>query len=171
MKIKDLMIPVDEYQTVAMDATFSEIASSLAEGSHRDVIVVNESGQLAGVLTMADILVALEPNYRKLEKNVLDSDTLSNRYVSDIFKKFGLWTDPLHELCKQGAVIKVADAMYVPDEAEYLDEEDDLAHGIHRYIIGMHQPLLVRNNGSITGVLRLNDIFDEVWNLMLTCHE
>ncbi len=52
---------------------------------------------------------------------------------------------------------------------EYLNEEDELGHAMHRYIVGMHQPLLVRNNGTITGVLRLSDIFDEVKNRMLTC--
>jgi len=169
MKVKDLMIPVGEYKTVGMDATFSEVATALSEGNHRDVIVVNADGNLEGVLTMTDILVALEPNYKNLGKKDLDSDILSNRYVADLFKEFGLWSDTLSELCKKGASIKASDTMYVPNEMEYLNEEDELAHAMHRYIVGMHQPLLVRNNGTITGVLRLSDIFDEVKNRMLTC--
>ncbi|QJB57270.1 CBS domain-containing protein [Pseudodesulfovibrio sp. zrk46] len=169
MKIKDLMTPVSEYKTVTTTATFADVAAALSESSHRDVIVVNEDGDLVGILTMTDILVAMEPNYKKLGKKDLDSDILSNRYVADLFKEYGLWVDPLNELCKKGAKVLVSDAMYVPDESEYLNEEDDLGHGIHRYIVGVHQPLLVRSNGTITGVLRLSDVFEEIKTRMVTC--
>lgn len=169
MKVKDLMIPVSEYKTVGLDATFSEVAAALSESTHRDVIVVNENGNLEGVVTMTDILVALEPNYKKLGKKDLDSDILSNRYVADLFKEFDLWADPLTELCKRGATIKASEAMYTPADDEYINEEDELAHGIHKYIVGAHQPLIVRSNGTITGILRLSDIFNEVKNRMLAC--
>jgi len=169
MKVKALMIPVGEYRTVGVDATFGEVAAALVDSGHRDVIVVDKDGNLAGVLTMTDIMVALEPNYKKLGKKDLDSDTLSNRYVADVFKEFGLWSDTLGKLCKDGQSTKVTEAMYVPADAEYLDEEDSLEHAIHRFIVGTHQPLIVRRNGSITGVLRLGDVFEEITKRMLAC--
>lgn len=169
MKVKDLMIPVGEYRTVSENATFGEVASVLLDSGHRDVLVVDDSGNLAGVLTMTDILVALEPNYKKLGKKDLGSDTLSNRYVADIFKEFDLWGDTLSQLCKKSGTTKASEAMYVPLEAEYLNAEDPLEHAIHRYIMGVHQPLLVRSNGTITGVLRLGDIFEQVTKRMIAC--
>ena len=169
MKIKELMIPVDEYRTVGVDATFGTVAAALVDSGHRDVIVVDHDGNLAGVLTMTDILVALEPNYKKLGKKDLSSDTLSNRYVADIFKEFDLWSDTLGKICQQGSSTKVAQAMYVPADAEYLNEDDALEHAIHRLIVGTHQPLLVRKNGVITGVLRLSDVFEEITKRMLAC--
>ena len=169
MKVKELMIPVGEYRTVGVDATFSEVATALVDSGHRDVLVLDGKGDLAGVLTMTDILVALEPNYKKLGKKDLDSDTLSNRYVADLFKEFDLWSDTLSKLCQQGASVKASEAMYAPADAEYLNEDDSLEHAIHRYIVGTHQPLLVRSNGTITGVLRLGDIFEEITKRMIAC--
>ncbi|WP_419784916.1 HPP family protein [Pseudodesulfovibrio sp.] len=171
MTVKDLMIPVGEYRTIGKDAVFGEVAAALAENGHRDVLVVDKNGNLAGVLTMTDIMVALEPNYKKLGKKDLGSDTLSNRYVSDIFKEFGLWSDTLTKICRAGYEISVAEAMYVPAETEYLEEDDDLEHAIHRFIIGTHQPLIVRKNGTITGVLRLGDVFGEITRRMTACHD
>lgn len=169
MKIKDLMTPVSEYKTVSPDASFADVSAAMCEGNHQDVIVIDENGDLAGLLTMTDVLGALEPNYKRLSKQHLDSDTLTSRYVTELFKEFGLWVDPLSELCKRGASVKASEAMYIPTKDDYVNEEDDLAHAMHRYIVGVHQPLVVRSNGSITGILRLRDVFDEVKNRMLTC--
>lgn len=171
MKVKDLMVSVDEYHTVGADASLSDVATVLAGSKHRDAFVVNDDGNLVGVINMTDILMALEPNYKKLGRKELDTDILSRRYVADLFKEFGLWADPLSALCERGAATKASKVMYVPEPGEYLNEDDELAHGIHRYIAGVHQPILVRNNGTIVGVLRLNDLFNEVRSRMMACTE
>lgn len=169
MKVKDLMIPVGEYKTVGADAKLSDIAELLGTGGHRDVIVVNADGDLEGVLTMTDILAALEPNYKKVGRKELATDVLTSRYVTDLFKQYDLWGDTLGELCKKAIDSSVGDVMYVPTEDEYIKEEDELAHAIHRYIVGTHQPLFVKSNGTITGLLRLSDIFEEIKTRMAAC--
>lgn len=169
MKVKDLMIPVGEYKTVGADAKLSDVAELLGAGGHRDVIVVNADGDLEGVLTMTDILAALEPNYKKVGRKELATDVLTSRYVTDLFKQYDLWGDPLNALCKKAIDSRVGDVMYVPAADEYLSEEDDLAHAIHRYIVGTHQPLFVKSNGTITGLLRLSDIFEEIKTRMSAC--
>jgi len=171
MQVKDLMIPVGEYKTVGADASLSEVAGVLANSEHRDVLVVNDDGDLEGVITMTDILMALEPNYKKLSQKDLDSDILSNRYVADLFKEFDLWADPLEAVCEKSASILAGEVMHIPSEGEYLQEDEELEYGIHRYIAGVHQPILVRSNGTIVGVLRLSDIFDEIKAQMLVCVE
>ena len=67
MKVKELMTPLSEYSTFGMDAKLSDIVISLSESKHRDVLIINENGNLKGVLTMTDILGTLEPNYKKLK--------------------------------------------------------------------------------------------------------
>lgn len=171
MKVKELMVSVDEYATVGADASLSDVAAVLAGSNHRDVFVINGEGNLVGVINMTDILMALEPNYKKLSRKELDTDILSSRYVADLFKNYGLWSDPLTDLCKNGVDLKAETVMYVPDEGEYINEDDDLAQGFHRYIAGVHQPVLVRSNGTIVGVLRLSDLFNEVKTRMMTCAE
>ena len=169
MKVKDLMIPISDYKSVKTTASFAEVASILTESEHRDVLVTNEEGKFEGVLTMSDIILALEPNYKKLGQKDLQSDILSNRFVADIFKEFDLWSNTLSDLCKAGCEKKVTEAMHTPDNTEYIDVNEELEHGVHRYIIGTHQPLIVRDNGNVVGVLRLSDIFDEIKKRMLAC--
>lgn len=169
MKIKNLMIPVGDYKTVGIDATFGDVATVLQESEHRDVLVVNEEGKFVGVLTMIDIILALEPNYKKLGDKDLSSDILSNRFVAEQFKEFDLWSNPLSTLCESAASIKVTDAMYTPADGEYIDVEADLEQGVHRYIVGVHQPVVVRDNGDVVGILRMSDIFDEIKSRMLAC--
>ncbi|MDC0336280.1 CBS domain-containing protein [Pseudodesulfovibrio sp.] len=169
MKVTNLMTPVDEYKTIGLDALLGEVVVALADSKHRDILVLDESGAFAGVLTMSDIIMALEPNYKKLGKKDLDSDILSNRFVADLFKEFDLWSNTLADLCKKGCNIKVADAMYTPAEEEYLDQDSDLEHGVHHYVIGTHQPIIVRNNGDVTGVLRMADVFEEIIKRMNVC--
>jgi CBS domain-containing protein len=169
MKVKDLMTPVGEYSTFGADTTLSHIVVSLSKSAHRDVLIIDDDGNLMGILTTTDILSALEPNYKKLKTKNLGGETLTHKYVADVFKEFGLWADTLGELCKKGCDISVSNAMYVPEDEEYLDENDDLEHGVHNYIMGVHQPIIVRKNGKVTGVLRLNDVFEEIKKRIIAC--
>jgi CBS domain containing-hemolysin-like protein len=161
MKIKDLMTPVSEYTTLGTDAVFSDLVVALQDSKHRDVIIVDDKDAFVGILTMTDILLALEPNYKKLERKELSSDILTNKWVSDLFTQFNLWSDTMSEICKKGCSTKVDEAMYTPAEGEYVEENDNIEIAIHKYIVGTHQPLIVRGNGSVTGVIRLSDVFEE----------
>ncbi|MGL1861741.1 MAG: CBS domain-containing protein [Pseudodesulfovibrio sp.] len=169
MKVKDLMTPVEEYKTISKDAVLADVVVALDDSSRRDLLVVDGNDAFVGVLTMKDIIMALEPNYKKLGKKELSSDILSKRFVADIFKEFDLWTDTLPGLCKKGCNITVADAMYTPSKEEYLEQDADLEHGVHLYVVGTHQPVIVRNEGNVTGVLRMADVFEEVITRMNSC--
>ncbi|WP_319543455.1 CBS domain-containing protein [uncultured Pseudodesulfovibrio sp.] len=169
MKIKDLMTPVEDYQTLDLDASLGDIASALHDSKHRDILIVDKSGAFAGVVTMTDIIIALEPSYKKLNKHDLGSDILSNRFVAEQFKEFNLWTNSLTDLCSQSLDLKAKDIMHVPEDGHYVDEESELEHGVHLYIINAPQPLIVRNNGTVKGILRMADVFDEIINRMSAC--
>lgn len=169
MKVKELMTPVKEYVTLGTEATLGDAAAAMATGKHNDILVVNEDGSLAGILTMTDILASLEPNYRRFTEHERNGETLTNRFVADIFKEFDLWSDTLNELCRKCLNVRVAEAMHVPGEVEYLDEEDNLEFGVHHYITGVHQPLIVRRRGEVTGLLRLADVFEEVRKKIISC--
>lgn len=171
MKIKDLMIPVGEYETVHLDACLGDVASALEVSGHRDLLVVDDNGDLSGIVTMADVIIALEPNYKKLGNKDLDSDILSNRFVADQFKELNLWHNKLDTLCKQAHTIAIKDVMHVPEKQCYINIDDDLELGVHLYIIGAPQPLVVGDNGTVVGILRMADIFDEIIKRMNVCVE
>lgn len=169
MKVKELMTPVGEYVTLGTKATLGEAAAAMATSKHNDILVVNGDESLAGILTMTDVLAALEPNYKRFTEHERNGETLTNRYVADIFKEFGLWSDTLDELCRKCLNVRVTEAMHVPAEVEYLDEEDNLEFGVHHYITGVHQPLIVRRKREVTGLLRLADVFEEVRKRITSC--
>lgn len=169
MQVKELMIPVADYQTLGVDASLGDVAAALSASKHRDILVVDGQGSFAGVLTMGDFILALEPNYKKLNKRNLDTDVLSNRLVAEQFKEFNLWSDSLSNICSKAASIKVADAMHVPKEGHYIDADSDIEHSVHMYMVGTPQPLIVRSNGSVVGVLRMSDVFAEIVNRMNAC--
>jgi len=90
-------------------------------------------------------------------------------FIKSIMEGQGLWRDPLANICRKAAQIKVSSIMYTPGEGEYVKEEATLAQAIHQLIMGRHQSLLVTRQGEVVGVLRLSDVFVEVCNLIKAC--
>jgi signal-transduction protein with cAMP-binding, CBS, and nucleotidyltransferase domain len=56
--------------------------------------------------------------------------------------------------------------MYSPSEGEYIEAHAALCEAIHMLVMGHHQSLLVTREGEIVGVLRLTDVFKEVFQTM-----
>lgn len=172
--VKDVMIPVSDYVTLKEDNTLYDVFRVLEESrstgnrAHRDAIVLDENDDFKGKVTMIDIFQALEPNYKKLFKNYKDG-TLTKDYVLGAIKDFGLWLEPMDNLCERGMGIRVSEVMHVPEDLEYLDENDSLEKALHEYVMGVHQPLLVRSEGTVTGVLRFGDLFEVIREQMLSC--
>ncbi|GAF88468.1 unnamed protein product, partial [marine sediment metagenome] len=74
--VKELMVPLEEYATVSQEATLREAVLALEKAQmaldpsrhkHRAILVLDESGKVVSKITMKNILVALEPNYGKVE--------------------------------------------------------------------------------------------------------
>ncbi|WP_462270703.1 CBS domain-containing protein [Desulfobacter sp.] len=172
--IKSIMIPLPDYVTIKETATvydmFQVLEKSNSDGrhAHRDVIVVDDNGKFKGNVTMIDIFKTLEPNYKKLFENY-ESKTLTKDYVISAMRDFNLWVEPIKNICERGANIKVSEIMHVPDKAEYLQENDSLEKALHEYVMGAHQPLIVKNGDTVTGVLRFGDLFEVVRKEMLSC--
>lgn len=176
VKVKELMIPIGEYVRVSRDDTLADVFLALeqdreAKGrdkhAHRDALVTDGSGAIIGKVTMIDVVHALEPTYAKLPGG--DKGTLTGEFVAQIYKDFGLWGDSLETLCSKGAAINVAEVMHRPLSAEFVEAEDDMDQALHRYALDVHQPLLVRDQGAVVGVLRFGDVFEELRRRMLTC--
>lgn len=172
--VKDIMIPISNYVTIKEDNTLFDVFQILEKNkstsshAHRDAIVLDENGGFKGKVTMIDIFKALEPNYNKLFKNYKDG-TLTKESVLSAVRDMGLWMEPMKTLCERGMGIKVAEVMHVPDEVEFLKEDDSLEKALHDYVMGVHQPLIVKNGDTVTGVLRFGDLFEVVRGQMLAC--
>lgn len=172
--IKTVMIPLLDYVTIKETDTvydvFQVLENNKSDGrhAHRDVIVVDDNGKFKGKVTMLDIFRTLEPNYKKLFKNYKDG-TLTKDYVINAIRDFNLWTEPMKNICERGANIKVSEIMHVPVASEYLQEDDSLEKALHEYVMGVHQPMIVKKGDTVTGVLRFGDLFEVIREEMLSC--
>ena len=173
--IKEVMIPVSNYVTIKEDNTLYEVFQILEKSkknttrhAHRDAIVVNGKGEFMGKVTMLDIFRALEPNYKKLIKNYKDG-TLTKEYVMKSIKDFDLWREPMYDLCQRGSGLTVSDVMHIPEGHEYIQEDSSLEQALHKYVMGVHQPLIVKKGDEITGMLRFGDLFEIIRKKMLAC--
>jgi len=174
IKVKEVMTPINEYLTIREDHTLYNIFSLLGnetnngETLHRDLIVVDESGDFKGKITMIDLFRALEPKYKFLE--YLSSDgTLTKKYVQDAVKAHDLWLEPITDLCARGRGVKVSEVMHIPSQAEFVHENDSMEIALHQYVMGSHQPLIVKNDIKVTGILRFVDLFTLIKTHMLAC--
>jgi hypothetical protein len=174
--VKEIMIPIRNYVTVRKEDSLVDVLQSLeqarkseSEHAHRDAVVVDASGAFIGTVTMIDIFRALEPSYQKIQQQK-DKGTLTAEYVIKAAKDFNLWTEPAQTICERGARLQVADVMHTPEKVEYVKETATLEEALHLYVMGIHQPLIVKNeSGQVTGLLRFGDLFEVIRQSLLEC--
>ena len=77
--------------------------------------------------------------------------------------------EPVEDVCQRGSKVTVADAMHIPEKSEYIQENDSLEKALSLFVMGVHQPLIVKNGDTVTGVLRFGDIFEVIREGLLRC--
>lgn len=179
--VKEIMVPIAAYATVAEDATLAEAIQALelaqtefdqSRDRHRAIVVLDDRNQAVGKISQHDVLMALEPDFRKIKhrhKGAADRIGLSDAFIKSIMEQYSFWEKPLANLCKEASTQKVKHFMYTPCEGEYVDENATLDEAIHRLVIGEHHSLLVTRGKEITGVLRLTDVFELVFEALKYC--
>jgi CBS domain-containing protein len=172
--VKTLMIPISNYVTVKKSDTLVDVLRALETEretnarAHRDAIVVDAGGTFLGKVTMIDIFRALEPNYKRLMSDN-KTGTLTGTFVRKAVKEFNLWLEPEKDICQRGASKTVAEVMHLPGNVEYVQEDDTLEKALNLYVMGVHQPLIVRAGETVTGLLRFGDVFEVVRKELLAC--
>jgi len=173
MKIKNLMIPLDEYAVVKDDATLYQAVLALEEAQkrfcqqshpdrsrtdeatdspggkpqsyqHRAVLVEDKDGNIVGKVSQLDLLRGLETGYNHIgDLSYVSHSGINPKFIRSLIQQYNLWQDPLDQICGKSTHITVKDIMYTPSEGEYVDEEDTLDQAIHQLVMGRHQSLLV----------------------------
>ena len=181
VNVKDLMVPLDEYATVSEDATLFEAVSALHKAHeeldrkrylylHRAVLVYDKNKKVVGKISQLDVLRALEPKYGQIgEPRTLSRAGFSPQFLSDMMDRYALFDRPLQDICTKASNVKVKTFMHTPSEGEYIRENANLGEAIHMLVMGHHQSLLVTRGEDIVGILRLTDVFKDVFQTMRTC--
>ena len=180
--VKDLMVPLEEYATVAEGATLYDAVLALEKAQevldhkrykylHRAILVLDKNKDVVGKISQLDVLRALEPKYRELgDPDRLSRTGFSLQFMKSMLEQYALWNKPLSQICSKGAKIMVKDFMYKPTEGEYVKESAALGEAIHMLVMGHHQSLLVTGEDEkIVGILRLTDVFMTVFEEMQAC--
>ncbi|MCB2187974.1 MAG: hypothetical protein KQJ78_16265 [Deltaproteobacteria bacterium] len=178
-KIRELMIPLQEYPKIAEGASLSQ-AVKILEAAHenlkfrnykaRAVLVTDAAGRVVGKLNMWGCLRALEPKYQ----DIADFDRLTHfglnpDFLRSMVDSHGLWVDPFDALCSKAAERHVRDFMTVPGQDEYVEADDNVVDGIHHLLMGKHMSLLVREGDEVVGIFRLSDVFEFVTEKIKNC--
>ncbi len=170
------MVPLEEYATVSETATLREAILALEKAQmtldpsrhkHRAILVLDESGKVVSKITMKHILIALEPNYGKVEgTGVLERSGFSPDLIRSMLENNALWTEPLQFFSERAAKLKVGDIIHAPSEDEYIDENATLGEAIHQMIVYPYLSLLVTAGDKVLGILRLSDVFTKVCDII-----
>jgi hypothetical protein len=177
--VTELMIPLSEYAVVSEGSTLLDAVLALEKAqtefeknryTHRAILVRDKSGKITGKISQLDVLMGLEPKYKKIgEMKSISNLGFSGDFLKDLLAQYQLWDAPLGDLCKKAQLIKVEEIMYAPTAGEVLDEGATLDQAIHQLVMGKHQSLLITRKGDIIGILRLVDVFKEIFEQIKAC--
>ena len=182
IKVKDLMVPLEEYATVSEEASLFDAVMALEKAQqdldrtrhhylHRAILVLDKDRKVIGKIGQKDVIMALEPKYRDMgDAHSLSRAGFSASFLRSMLQQYSLWDRPLDDVCRKATTIRVTDFMHKPTEGEYIAESSSLEEAIHLLIVGNHHSLLVTRGDDIVGILKLTDIFNEIFQRMKTCN-
>jgi len=173
--VKDIMVPLDEYAIVNINATGSEALKALKESQknlkpgqflHRAVLIRDDNGNIIGKIGHLAFLKALEPKYNKIGNlDMLSRSGLTPEFIESLAIKWEFFEEDLKEACKRLKKIKVTEIMHPVHE--HIDENASMSEAIHRIVMWQTLSILVTSKNNAVGVLRLSDLFREVFRELI----
>ena len=164
----DVMVPIHEYTTVtgdmsvrdainALKASFSTkmSTSKIMETGHRSVLVVDAHNRVKGVVAILDLLRMIMPGYLFAPKPSL-ADSIQ---YSPIFWK-GMFSTEVKRIANRKIVDVMSPAPYS------IDKDASLMEATHMMVRYQVRRLVVLENGGVIGVVREQDLFFEMEELL-----
>ena len=173
-RVKDLMLALDEYATIDAEATIREALLALDEAQlgldddrhhHRAVLVLDADRQVIGKLSHWAILRRIEPTFLRADDLVsLNRAGLTPEFIRILESRFAGFSNSLALMCAEAAKTKARDAMVPVDES--IDEDARISEAIQALVRNHAQSMLVTRDGTVVGILRMSDVFEEVANVI-----
>jgi CBS domain containing-hemolysin-like protein len=175
IKVKQIMVPLAECGTLHKEATLHEAVLALEKARqgpkrHNTVLILDNNQDVVGKIEQIDAIRGFEPGYRDMgELRGISRSGLSARFIKSMVDKYNLWQGALGDICRKAANAKVTDIMYSLTALEYVEEDATLDQAAHQFVIGHHQSLLVIRAEKVIGILRLEDVFNEICKAVRAC--
>lgn len=188
-RVKDIMVPIEEYDKVDVDSQFCDVLSILKRNYenmktglngrrlHRTLYVTDADNAIVGKISMYDLIRALVPEPAKApEVSKAYHLMLSSRAlevaeeVSEVQEHYRWLQSSFMDLVKQEAHKKIRDIMK-PVQKSVLREDDRINQAIYVIFKEDVRQQLVHRDGKIVGVVNLNVIFAELLEVVgPECH-
>ncbi len=161
-KVKDLMIPLEDYPHIPYWFTLRQAMAIIREAAikfetsfePRAVLVFDEKYQLLGMLTLRDIIKGLEPRFLH-ETTLIKTDPSLTLLTKEFFSP-GLREASQKQVSEVMSPIKVTVAGDAPiAKALFLMVKEN---------VGL-MPVILDN--KVVGMIRLSDLFKEISELVL----
>ncbi len=179
--IRELMVPLSSYATVSEEDSLFEAVLALKEAQaaftqstykHRAILIFDADNEVVGKVNLASVLKALEPKYGEMLSDESPSHAgFSTELQREMIESFKLWDSSLKDLCAKAATLKVKSFMMTLKEEEQVEVDAALEVAIHQLVLGQLQSLIVMEDDSVVGLLRLTDVFESVADTMMACKQ
>ncbi len=168
-KVQDIMLHIDDYTTVSVDATIKEAVRKLMESfkgsvisdkimktGHRSLLVFDSKENIVGLLSINDMIRAVRPAYLSAPK----PSTADSVQYSPIF-----WDGLFFTQAKVLADKKVSELMSdAPPTIENDTNLMEVADSMHKNQL---RRLLVTDKNRVIGIVREQEVFFEITNIIL----
>ncbi len=167
--VRDRMIPIENYSTIAPDATLREAALSLkasycelesgmcTEAGPRTVMVVDDKGKLAGILDFNTFLVTLIPEIAGGLSAKLEALGVSIAFAQADAASLDEANQDFRARVIKNADTKVRDIMMKIRGT--IEAGDSLLNGLKKMFRNKITVLPVYENNKLVGVIRDTDFF------------
>ena len=161
-KVKDLMIPLEDYPHIPYWFTLRQAMAIVREAAikfessfePRAVLVFDEKYQLMGILTLRDIIKGLEPRFLK-ETDLIKADPSLTVLFGDFF-------GPNLKEQSQRPVSEVMSPIKITSDAQ-----DNIVKVLYLMIKENVGLMPVMEKGKVIGMIRLSDLFNEISKIVL----
>jgi CBS domain-containing protein len=163
--IKDICVPLSEYPHLHDTATLKDAFTVLREAyttgkRYRHILVLNDKGQLTGILGMRDILRGLFPDYLRTKEHPHHQDPIPDFPALTL-----IWAQTCETQCPAAAENPVKGFMGdIPGKVS-IDNPITMA----AYLLVVHDTsmLPVVDGERLVGVVRMIDVFNEASKVVL----
>ena len=179
-RVKDIMVPIEEYDKVDVDAQFCDALSilrknyeTMSKGGvtrrlHRTLYVTDADDTVVGKISMYDLIRALvpepakSPEASKAYQRMLSSRALQvAKEVGEVQEHHQWLQSTFQELVKQESRKKIRDIMK-PVHKSVLKEDDRINQAIYVIFREDVRQQVIYREGKAVGVINLNVLFAEL---------
>jgi predicted transcriptional regulator len=179
MKVRELMIPIDQFPKISREDAFYDALLTLeesqkkylmGESEQRILLVQDEDGKVVGKISPIDLLRGLEPNYDEVEVGE-DLARFGIGYaLKSMRQQYRLWQTPFSDLCRKARDVKIKDFLTKASiEEQSVHVDDSLAKAFDWFVMGRHDSLFVFDGQELVGILRFSDVYKKISITMKEC--